>query len=345
MNLHIQQKPIGAVLFQYDLYPDKIETYGKVRKIDTAYGSYGLKKTKMTREESDWFVHVMRRLERIGFHYSVPVLPTKYGDYIVRYGDDAYYLMPWYEDHKQFRHPIHPEEVMVEELAKLHGLTERSQEYSEELLQKSYNNLKRRWERRKIEMERYADQIEGKTYFSPFELTFLTHFQRSLQMANEADVHLSSWLEKSKEKKSFRSVLCHGRPNRKHACFDQYGSCYFINFEKAVLDTPTRDVALLFRHFFHSRPWDEHEGRHWLQLYEKHFALFDEERHLLMSYLAFPESVYQTVDMYSRQKDRITEFQAVTQLERKILTMNRVRRFMLSVFNTGDDVHRPDTFS
>ncbi|UCZ52121.1 spore coat protein YsxE [Bacillus shivajii] len=337
MNLHIEQKPLGAVLFQYDIYPEKIESYGKVRKVDTKYGSYGLKKTRMTREQADWFIHVMRRLERIGFHYVVPVLPTKYGDYVVRYGDDAYYLMPWYEDHQEFRHPVNPEEVMVEELSKLHGLTERSQEYSEDLLQNSYDALKRRWERRKIEMERYADEVEGKTYLSPFELTFLTHFQRSIHMAEEAETHLASWLEKAKEKKSFRSVLCHGRPSRKHTCFDQYGSSYFLNFEKAVLDTPTRDVVLLFRHFFQSRPWDEQEGRHWLQLYEKHFALFDEERHLLMSYLAFPESMYQTVDAYSKRKNTgLTEFQAVTQLERKVLTMNRVRRFMMSVFHSEE---------
>ncbi|SDZ04805.1 spore coat protein YsxE [Evansella caseinilytica] len=332
MNIHVQQKPIGAVLFQYDLYPETIETVGKVKKIHTGNGIFALKETKMSAEEADWFVHVIRRLERIGFHYLVPVLPTKYGDYVVRYGEQAYYLMPWYTDHTEFRYPVQPEEVMAEELAKLHGLTERTQEYSEEVLEESYGVLKKRWAHRRLEMERYADQIEGTVYLSPFQLTFLTHFQRSLHMVEEAERHLTSWMEGAKQKKNFRSVLCHGRPSRKHTCFDQYGTGYFFNFEKAVLDTPARDVALMFRHFFQSRPWDEHEGLHWLQLYEKHFALFDEERHLFMSYLVFPESLYLTVDNYMKKEKQYTELEAVTHLERKVLTMNRIYRFMNSVF-------------
>ena len=337
MNIHVQQKPLGAVLFQYDLYPEKIETHGKVKKVLTANGVYALKETKMSQEEAHWFVHVIRRMERIGFHYTVPVLPTKYGDYVVRYDDQTFYLMPWYEDHNQFKSPVYPEEVMVEELAKLHGLTERTQEYSEGVLEKSFETLKKRWSYRKLEMERYADKAEGNLYLSPFELTFLTHFQRSIFMADKAEEHLTLWFEEAKEKKSFRSVLCHGRPYRKHTCFDQYGTAYFFNFEKAVLDTPSRDAALMFRHFFQSRPWDEQEGRHWLQLYEKHFAMFNEERHLFMSYLAFPESLYQTVENYNNKKGSMTELQAVTQLERKVLTLNRVQRFMNSIFTTENE--------
>ncbi|MDG5786883.1 spore coat protein YsxE [Evansella sp. AB-P1] len=337
MNIQVQQKPIGSVLFQYDLSPEKIESFGKVKKIYTANGTFALKETTMTEDESDWFIHIHRRLERIGFHYVVPILPTKYGDTIVRHGKVVYYLMPWYEDNTQFRHPVYPEEVMVEEIAKLHGLTERTQEYSEEVLKESYMTLKKRWSYRRLEMERYVEKTEGNVYLSPFELTFLTHFNRTIYMAEQAETHLNSWIEGAKEKKSFRSVLCHGKPSRKHTCFDQYGTAYFLNFEKAVLDTPSRDMALMFRHFFQSRPWDEQEGQHWLQLYEKHFAFFDEERHLFMSYLAFPESIYQSVDAYQNKDKKLTEVQAVTQLERKVLTMNRIQRFMASVFDNNEN--------
>ncbi|WP_078595159.1 spore coat protein YsxE [Evansella clarkii] len=337
MNIDVQQKPLGAVLFQYDIYPEKIENVGKVKRIFTANGQYALKETTMNEEEAHWFVHVMRRLERIGFHYVVPVLPTKYGDYIVRYGSQTFYLMPWYEDHQQFRSPVYPEEVMAEELAKLHGLTERTQDYSETVLEKSFETLKKRWAYRKLEMERYADKIEGNVYLSPFELTFLTHFQRSIFMADKAEEHLTLWYEGVKEKKSFRSVLCHGKPARKHTCFDKYGTAYFLNFEKAVLDTPARDVAHMFRHFFMSRPWDEQEGRHWLQIYEKHFALYDEERHLFVSYLAFPESMYQMADRYMKRDGKSTELHYVTRLEKRVLTLNRVQRFMNSLFSPENE--------
>lgn len=332
MNMKIDQQQIGAVLFQYDLFPEKIEAIGKVKKVYTARGTFALKETMMNNEEQEWFIHVHERLEIIGFHYVVPIIPTKYGDPVVRFNDKVFYVMPWYNDHKKFRYAVDQEEVIVEEIAKLHGLTERTQQYSEEVLKDSYDTLKKRWEFRKLEMERYAEQIEGNVYLSPFELTFLTHFQRSLHFVAEAEKHLTAWFEGVKEKKSFRSVLCHGRPSRKHVIFDKYGTAYFINFEKASLDTPVKDLALLFRHFFQAKPWDELDGRHWLQLYERHFALFDEEKHLFISYLAFPENIYQSVDAYKKKDGKKTEAQYVISLERKILTMNRIQRLIKSVF-------------
>ncbi|WP_157812137.1 spore coat protein YsxE [Alteribacter populi] len=323
---------LGSVLFQYDLYPERMDTIGNVKKVYTPRGTFALKQTRMSKEQGDWFIHVMRRLDRIGFHYVVPIMQTKYGDFLVRRGDFAYYLMPWYQSHERFQHPISKEDVVVEEIAKLHGLTEKNQEYTEEVIQASFDTLQHRWERRKLEMERFADQIETQMYMSPFELTFITHFQRMVQMAEEAENHLSSWVDICKEKKGFRSVLCHGKLNRKHVLFDQYGSGYFLNFEKAVLDTPARELAILFRHYFQTQPWDETEGLHWLNLYERHFSLFDEERHLLLSYLAFPESVFHSVDLYVKEKQERSQLQLVTHLERRILSLNRIHRLMSGLF-------------
>lgn len=329
---------LAPVLFQYDLRADELESFGKVVKVSTSYGLFALKRTTMSSEQADWFIHVMRRLERIGYPFFVPVLPTKYGDYTVYDGFSLYYLMPWHEDHRQFRHPVDPEETLTEELAKLHGLTERNQNFEEEseTVDESFQQLKKRWDLRKLDMEKYVDEMEKKTYYSPFELTFLTHFERTKRIAGLAEEQLQMWQEKSKEKKTYRSVLCHGRPNRSHACFDEYGTAYFINFERAVLDTPARDLALLFRHFFQSRPWDEMEGRHWLNIYEKHFAFFDEERHLFFSYLLFPENIFQTVDHYRNGDRHKSELHIVMQLERRLLTMNRIYKFINAVSSSGE---------
>jgi spore coat protein YsxE len=331
MSKTLVDQIISQVLFQYDLRPKNVQLYGKVLKVETDYGVYALKKTTMNKEQTDWFIHVIRRLDRIGFPFFVPVLPTKYGDYSVFDGNYTYYLMPWQEDHRNFRHQVQPEETMVEEIAKLHSLTERTQDYGEESLNESFRLLKERWDLRKLEVEKYIDEIEKNIYYSPFELTLLTHFERTKQLADQAEWHLEQWLEISKEKKKYRSVLCHGKLNRSHACFDEYGTAYFINFEKAVLDTPARDLAILFRHYFQSRPWDEQEGQHWLNIYEKHFTFFDEERHLLMSYLLFPENIFQMIDHYRYPERSKPEIQMVMKLERRLLTMNRVHRFVNQV--------------
>jgi len=332
MKLTRQQESTGAVLFQYDLYPNHIKSIGKVFKVETSHGTFALKKTTMSSGELDWFLYVIRRLDRIGFPFVVPVLPTKYGDYAVSDGEFTYYLMPWFEDNEQFQQPTQPKEVMIEELAKLHGLTEKTQDRDVDSLDDSFQLLKKRWDTRKLEVEKYRDNIEQHTYYSPFELTLLTHFERMSFMAQEAEVHLQKWLELSKEKKNIRSVLCHGKPKMSHVRFDEYGTAYFLNFEKAVLDTPARDLALLFRHFFQAGPWDEMEGQHWLNIYEKHFAFFDEEKHLFISYLAFPENIYQMIDHYQDPDQTKSELHMVMQLERRILTMNRIQRFMNVLF-------------
>ncbi|UTR15482.1 spore coat protein YsxE [Salipaludibacillus sp. LMS25] len=322
---------MGPVLFHYDLQPTHISSQGKVHKVTTHYGTFALKRTTMSQEQAEWFVHVMRRLERIDFPFFVPVLPTKYGDYTVFDGQFIYYLMPWYEDHHTFRHGSDPEEAILEELAKLHGLTERTRGTEDEPLEKSFQQLKERWDLRKLKMEKYLDEMEKHTYYSPFELTLLTHFERTKQVANEAEKYLEKWLETAKEKKHHRSVLCHGRPNRSHACFDEYGTAYFINFERAVQDTPARDTALLFRHLFQVRPWDEHDGKHWLSIYEKHFAFFDDEKYLFISYLLFPENIYQMVDHFTSPSRQKSEMHLVMQLERRLLTMKRIFRFVTSI--------------
>ncbi|WP_280769801.1 spore coat protein YsxE [Salipaludibacillus daqingensis] len=332
MNDITRQQSIGAILFQYDLYPNHIETHGKVFKVETNHGTFALKRTKMTRGEADWFIYVLRKLDRDGFPFVVPVLQTKYGDYVVSDGEYTHYLMPWYEDRQQVNSQLQPEETMVEELAKLHGLTEKTQNGDRDSLDDSYQNLKNRWDRRKLEIEKYVDTIEQHTYYSPFELTLLTHFERTSFMAQQAERHLQKWLEKSKEKKKIRRVLCHGKPIRNHTRFDENGTAYFLNFEKAVLDTPARDLALLFRHFFQVRPWDELEGQHWLTIYEKNFAFFDEEKHLFISYLAFPENIYQMIDHYTDPQRTKSEIHMVMQLERRVLTMNRIQRLMNALF-------------
>ncbi|MGJ9383040.1 spore coat protein YsxE [Salipaludibacillus sp. CF4.18] len=323
---------IRAILFHYDLFPQKLEAIGKIVKVETRYGTFALKQTKMTREEGEWFIHVIRRLDRMNYPFVVPIIPTKYGDYLAMDDHSTYYLMPWYEDHHEFRHPVQPEETLIEEIAKLHGLTERVQDYSEESILESYNHLKKRWDLRKLEVEKFVDRIEAHTFYSPFEMAFLTHFERVSQMAKEAERNLDLWLEKAKELKSYRSVLCHGRVKRNHALFDPYGAAHFINFEKAVLDSPARDLATLFRHFFHEEPWNDIDGLHWLAIYEKQFALFDDERHLFISYLAFPESIYQMMDHYVKPDRTISELACVKQLERRLLTMGRIHRLMNEMY-------------
>ncbi|QOY34010.1 spore coat protein YsxE [Anaerobacillus isosaccharinicus] len=321
------QNSIGHILFQYDLYPEKIEQFGKVKKIVTSRGTYALKESSMTRDQAHWFSHVMKRLDKLNFKQLVPLIPTKYGDLTITHGNKTYYLQPWFLEDAQIPDEK-KEKILFKQLGKLHGLTVKHQEFSQETIETSYQDLLNRWEKRRIEMEYFAEEAERKTYMSPFELTFLTHYSRLDMMANTATKYLKAWHDECLEKKSFRAVLCHGKLDRNHIYYHPNGYGYLFNFEKAVLDTPARDLAISFRKSFQYTLWSEDQGAEWLEAYQKFILLEDEEKKLFASYLIYPEPIFHCLDLYKKRDGTITELQFVQLLEKRIITMTRVNYFI-----------------
>ena len=326
-QIPVTTQSVGPVLFQYDLYPEKILQVGKVKKIITQQGEFALKVSNMSIEQANWFTHVIRRLERINYKQFVPVLPTKYGDFTVPFQGKTYYLQPWFHETTQI-----PEErkelILFLQLGKLHGLTEKQQDFSKESLEKSYQDLLKRWEKRKLELEHYAEEAERKTYMSPFELTFLTHFNRTIALVEEAKAYLKKWYDTCLENERFRAVLCHGKLDRSHIYYHPNGYGYLFNFEKAILDTPARDLAISFRKSFQYSMWDGTQGVNWLQSYESFFKLEEEEKSLFASYLCYPELIFRSVDHYRKRNGSISELQYVQILEKRIITMSRVNLFI-----------------
>ncbi|WLD92259.1 spore coat protein YsxE [Alkalihalobacillus sp. AL-G] len=314
----------GVILYYYDLYPERIESYGQVQKITTSRGTYALKKTNMNKEQLDWFLHCMNRLNEIGYHHVVPIVPTKYGDSNVTNGYHSFYLTRWC-DHEA-RSGFQYEDFIIDELGKLHSHTVKAQSFSDEVVKDSYNALIQRFEQRQLEMERFTELSERQTYISPFELRYLSQFHRLMRMAEDAKQHVISWYQSCEEQKRYRSVMCHGRPFRGHIVVDQLGEGNFINFERAILDTPVRDLAYFFRTAAHYPEWEEQVALEWLGQYERHLPLLPEEKLLLASYLKFPEPVFSTIQTYQGTHD-LSQLELVRKLDRKLNVMRSLDRF------------------
>ncbi|MFC7371260.1 spore coat protein YsxE [Fictibacillus iocasae] len=314
----------GPVLFYYDLYPERIESYGKVKKVITKRGTFALKEAAMEDGEREWFTHVIQRLSEIGFHQVVPLYPTKYGDYTVKQGSKVYYLMPWFPSSE--RAAPFQDEVLIDYLAKIHSLTVKEQDFLTEVADQSFQYLMGRWESRQFEMERFTELAEQRTYMAPFELTYLSHFHQTMRMAEDAKRSLNSWHEGCKREKRYRSVLCHGKVSRSHLLYSQSGEGHLFNFEKAVLDTPVRDLAMYFRKAAHKSSWKMDDGFALLKRYEKQFPLLYEERELLISYLSFPEPIFNAVDAY-QSNSKLSQIEVVHVLESRLSAMKRIRDF------------------
>ncbi|WP_349408043.1 spore coat protein YsxE [Pseudalkalibacillus sp. SCS-8] len=314
----------GIILYYYDLYPEKIESYGKVQKITTKRGTFALKETSMDLEQMNWFLHCMERLHELKYDHVIPITPTKYGDPYVLVNNRIYYVTKWYEHDSQSS--LLYEDFIIDELGKLHVNTVKAQTFSEEVVKDSYSGLVRRFEHRQLEMERFTEVAERQTYISPFELRYLSRFHKLMRIAEEAKQKVHDWYRSCEENKRYRSVLCHGRPFRGHVVQDQFGEGHFINFEKAILDTPVRDLAYFFRTAAQYPEWSEQNAIGWLNRYETHLPLLPEEKLLLASYLKFPEPVFATIQTYQGSPD-LSQLELVRKLDRKLKVMAALDRF------------------
>ncbi|MDT8859505.1 spore coat protein YsxE [Alkalihalobacillus sp. MEB130] len=319
------QSPYDSVLFYYDLYPQTIEDFGKIKKITTNHGVFALKETTMSRHQADDFVHALRKLTKLGYNKAIPILPNKYGEYTLSTGTNTYYLMPWVE-RVEYTARESQEQKLASQLGVIHRLTVKTQPFVKDHVEEAYNQLLQRWEMRQLELKRFADQAEQKTYMSPFELTFITHAFMLDRMAEVAKEHLKKWYETCLEKEKYRTVLCHGRVNRSHSFFTADNEPLLLNFERAGIDTPSRDLASFCRYSFKHAYWVEEEVLQWFVNYERHLPLLEEEKHLMCAYLNFPEPIAFAVDSYLKNKGSAREFEHVQRLEKRLTSMRRVQR-------------------
>lgn len=323
--MRYEPSPYASVLFYYDLYPQQVEDLGKIKRISTNRGEFALKETTMSAHQADEFIHALRKLSKLGYKQAVPILPTKYGEYTVMTGSHTYYLMPWFEA-IEYTARESREEKLADQLGVIHRLTVKTEPFQKEQVEQSVQQLVQRWEMRRLELQRFADQAENKTYMSPFELTFLTHAYMLDQMAQAATDHLQKWYEICNEKEKYRTVLCHGRLQRSHALFSPDNEALLLNFERASIDTPARDLASFCRYSFPNAYWSEEEVQRWFIRYERHLPLLDEEKHLTCAYLNFPEPAAFAVEAYVSNRSSMSEFEHVRRLEKRLTAMRKVQR-------------------
>ncbi|WP_059103913.1 spore coat protein YsxE [Shouchella shacheensis] len=320
-------QPYEAILFYYDIQPQEIEDLGKVKKVKAAQGTFALKETELNRLRADELVHAFRKLARLNYRSLIPILPTKFGEYTISSGQKSYYLMPWVKE-LDYTDRVSMEEKIADQMGVIHRLTVKTQQASKEILDQSCERLLSRWDMRILELKRFADQAEQKTYMSPFELTFLTHMYMFEQMSGGAKQHLEKWYESTLEKGTYRSVLTHGRLSRKHALFSAENQPLLFNFEQASLDTPARDLASFCRHSFPYALWSEEEVFRWFGRYEYHLPLLDAEKQLVCAYMLFPEPIYYAMLDYQTKGNEKSELEHVQRLEKRVIALRKVQRLV-----------------
>src|SRR5690554_224228 len=93
MKEKISLHKAAAILKNYPLEPNFVESLGKIHKIYTNNGVYALK--KLNPHQGIDFIRYVQTLYQKGYNRIVPIYPTQDGRYAVLHEGELYYLMPW----------------------------------------------------------------------------------------------------------------------------------------------------------------------------------------------------------------------------------------------------------
>ena len=125
------------------------------------------------------------------------------------------------------------------------------------------------------------------------------------------------------------TTICHGRINRKNIVVGKNKKIYFINFEKATIDTHVKDLALFFRRYAPYIQWDPAVGHDWLVGYNQRFPLTHGEKLLLGCYLLFPEKVISEVLQHG--KSSLFQQKGFYQWQKKVEELRGIERFVKTI--------------
>ncbi|WP_185819697.1 phosphotransferase [Salibacterium salarium] len=275
---------IEQVLYQYPIHPITLTRHGKAVKVEAAEGVFALKETYISQERAERFLQTLRFFEKQQLPAVTPVLPTENGEWSVEQEGKIYYLSPWGESCGGKR----KETDFFKTLAVFHRSTDKKIAIRSQEWQENGEKMRRERDQELLELEVLADEIEKKRYFSPFELSYLSHFPLIYDMYQRSMSFFDEWERKAEERRTIRLVQCHGSPSPHHLITDPKLNYRFINLEQTKVGHPAHDVAWMYKSCMEERCWEPVKGYSWMQTYDQHFPFNEADKALVKSQIFYP---------------------------------------------------------
>ncbi|USG64147.1 hypothetical protein NDK47_18560 [Brevibacillus ruminantium] len=326
---------IYPVFQEYDMFAQTVEVIKapNLYKAITPYGSFACKKTKVPPQRLQLVSGVMRHLERKGWEGAIPFIYTKYDEPYVYRDQSTYYLTPWHQtaSRREQQKPMAWAQPVVERLAELHHLTQNFRFDDPRQVEPLIDTMLNRWQTSLSYVDKAAETAAQRLYPSPFDVVFLANHAFVKETAESAIKLLRDWRERHRTHAHFRLSLIHGAPQPAHVLTDRNGKARLINFDRAVFDTPTRDLTQFYRTYFHLAG-DEAGASQLYRRYVEIFPLRSEETNLLIAFLSYPERIVRDVGLYYGEKKEWSELYAVKRLEKDMDRLLRLNRWIQRAF-------------
>ena len=240
---------------------------------------------------------LLQEIRKKGYEYTEQLVYSREGEPVVKEEDGTVYYLKEYSPGKEcnireYKDCIHA----VSCLARLHNAME-LKDLAKEMEISAYN-LVDEWEKQNRELKKIKKYLKQKKQKTEFEYYLLSNFDPFIEKAEKV-----LWGMKQ-EKGIFdhnsiqqQGIFCHGDIQHHNLLF-QEGKGYFINFEHFILDSPIRDLTLLFRKIMEKNNWSSQLGNQVLEAYTKVRPFTEEERKQLYYRLSYPEKFRKIANFY-----------------------------------------------
>ncbi|WP_239984895.1 spore coat protein YsxE [Sporolactobacillus pectinivorans] len=279
-----QSIEINRILFQYDLFPVRVEIREPIVKVNTANGSYALKRKQLSEDQIGHLKTAYSLAHRLVFDAVCP-LPSKYGDLIITGEDTCYYILPWVEETVPESDTVERYRRLFVKAGQMHRQTMQAESSADALFKTALQVVTAR----KMEWEQFLNRAEHHIYPSPFEQIVLNSAGSYLGSLEQAAAYFSKGPENDEngKGKGLRRALCHGRLSPLHLLIAGERSC-LTNFEECRDDFFIIETAMMVEQANMILPAD---GQLWdglLRSYIDVCPLTDQETAFLFHFLLCP---------------------------------------------------------
>lgn len=295
---------------------------------ETKNGIVILKEYKGSSERIEKQQKMLRRIQENGYLEVEQILPNKEGELITRDADMVPYVLKEYREGRECSLKETKECCYVaENMARLHNAMELSEFVEEEQIEPYL--LPAEFEKRNRELKKVRRFLKEKGQKTDFELA-LTHyydfFYEKARRIYEECVAREDIFNAERIKKE--GCLCHGDFQHHNALLEE-NQVFVMNFEKYLLDSPTRDLSLFLRKFMEKNNWSEPAGRQLLHAYHKVRKLDEKDWVQIYFRIAYPEKFWKIVNFYYNNGKSWIPERNLEKLE-KLLKQEEEKKYFLN---------------
>lgn len=286
-----------AVLEQYDIRVLRLLKGRGAVLCETEDGWKILKEYKGSGTKLWYQSRLLEEIKNRGYLHVEQIIPSKEGELTVKEEDGTLYYLKDYSNGKECNIREYKDCMTAMTcMARLHQAME-GKEFAEQKEVPFYHAITE-IEKQNRELRKIKKYLREKRQKTEFEYFLLQNFDLFLEKAERVLEGMKEHKELfSEEKIRSQGSLCHGDLQH-HNLLLWEGKGFFINFEKAVVDSPIRDLALFFRKMMEKNNWSQEMGNHALEAYERIRALTEEEKIQLRYRLSYPEKFRKIANFY-----------------------------------------------